>query len=77
MKENKLFIIIILAIVLIVIFDMVTKYMAKQGALDLISEKQAQESLLQQQQVAGSQQDSGQGALGGLLSGLPLVGGLF
>jgi len=58
-------------------FDMLTKYLAKKGAIDLESERQAQINLLKQQQLAGSIADDGKGALGGLLDGIPIIGGLF
>jgi len=77
MNGNKIWIILILAVISIVMFDMLTKYLAKKGAIDLESERQAQINLLKQQQLAGSIADDGKGALGGLLDGIPIIGGLF
>lgn len=77
MNGNKIWIIIILAAVSIVVFDMLTKYLSKKNAMDLESERQSQANLLKQQHLQGTLSDDGKGVIGGILDNIPLVGGLF
>lgn len=74
MKSDKLLLVMVLAVVLIVAFDMYIKYADEKRNDELKSQQLASQTLLQQQQYQGAEQ---QGLIGGLLGSLPIIGGLF
>jgi type II secretory pathway pseudopilin PulG len=74
MKENKLLIAAMILGVIVLIITFYSEYAKNKLERDRIN---AASQNLQQYNQALASQGSGQGAIGGFLSGLPLIGGLF
>ncbi len=77
MKGDKVFLILIIGMVLIVIFNTISKSMDKKRVIDLASQEEANRTLLQQQKYASASSEDSKGLIGDIGSKLPLVGGLF
>lgn len=78
MDFNKVLFIAVLGVVAIALMDVYNKYDVGRRRDELKSQEEANQTLLQMQELQAEQlAGSGQGLLGSMLSGLPLIGGLF
>lgn len=80
MDFNKVLFVAVLGIVAIILLDTYNKYDVGRRKDNLKAQEQANQSLIQLQQIQADQLagggDSG-GFLGNILGGIPLIGGLF
>ncbi len=77
MDFNKVLFIAVLGVVAIALMDVYNKYDIGRRRDELKAQEEANQTLLQMQELQAEQLAGSQGFLGSMLSGLPLIGGLF